>query len=324
ADLQAGQDWTKHGIKGLTLRFYGDPNNVPQQMYAKINGSKVTYDGDVEDIRLKGWQMWYIDLASLGVNLSNVTTLTIGFERIGALGGQGMVLLDGIRLYSYDRQLIMAVDPGTAGLQAQYQFEGNSSDSSGNARNGTAMGGPLFVAGKVGQAISLDGIDDYVNIDGYKGVLGSSARTVTAWVRTTSTTTGVIVGWGPNVATQRMELRIDAGRLRCEHEGGNVQGRTNLTDGGWHHVTVTVRDNATISYPDVILYLDGLDDTIPTTDPDLFATVADNDVRIGSRPSNNDRFIMGQIDDVHIYDRALTQEEIAWLASRAKPFDKPF
>jgi len=31
ADLQAGRDWAEHGIKGLTLRFYGDPNNVLQQ-----------------------------------------------------------------------------------------------------------------------------------------------------------------------------------------------------------------------------------------------------------------------------------------------------
>ena len=116
ADLQAGQDWTRHGIKALTLRFSGDPNNVVQQMYVKINGAKVPYDGNAENMRLTGWQMWYIDLASIGVNLSNVTELTIGFERIGAVGGQGMVLLDGIRLYSYDRQLVTPVDPDTAGL----------------------------------------------------------------------------------------------------------------------------------------------------------------------------------------------------------------
>jgi len=118
ADLDVGQDWTEHGIKALTLRFYGDPNNAVQQMYVKINGSKVAYDGSAEDTRLTGWQMWYIDLASIGVSLSNVTELAIGFERIGAAGGKGMVLLDGIRLYSYDRQLITPVDPGAVGLQA--------------------------------------------------------------------------------------------------------------------------------------------------------------------------------------------------------------
>jgi hypothetical protein len=98
ADLQVGQDWTKHGIKALLLRFYGDPNNAPQQMYVKVNGSKVTYDGDAENVRLAAWQMWYIDLASLGESLSNVTELAIGFDRLGGVGGQGTVLIDAVRL----------------------------------------------------------------------------------------------------------------------------------------------------------------------------------------------------------------------------------
>ncbi|MCH7559602.1 MAG: hypothetical protein IIB56_19425, partial [Planctomycetes bacterium] len=147
ADLQAGQDWAKHGIKALTLRFYGDPNNAVEQMYVKVNDFKVTYDGDAENLKRIGWQMWYIDLASLGVSLSNVTELSIGFERIGAFGGQGVVYFDGIRLYSYDRQLITPAEAGTTGLQAYYEFEGTYSDSSGNARHGTAMGNPTFVAG---------------------------------------------------------------------------------------------------------------------------------------------------------------------------------
>jgi hypothetical protein len=37
-----------------------------------------------------------------------------------------------------------------------------------------------------------------------------------------------------------------------------------------------------------------------------------------------ERELTGKIDDVRFYNRALTQEEIAWLAGRTKPFDKPF
>jgi len=163
-----------------------------------------------------------------------------------------------------------------------------------------------------------------VEITGYKGILGSNAVTVTAWINTTSTATGTIVGWGPNVEGQRFCFRVNSGRLRIEHQGGNVQGDSNVNDGGWHHVAVTVKENATISYPDVILYLEGIDDTRPSTDSDAFNLTADQDVRIGSRPSLNDRFFIGSIDDVRIYERALTEEEIAWLAGRTKPFDKPF
>jgi hypothetical protein len=220
--------------------------------------------------------------------------------------------------------LLTPVEPDPAGLVLRCEFEGNFNDSSGKGRKGTAMGNPIFVAGKVGQAISLDGFDDFVQITGYKGILGPNAVTVAAWINTTSTFTGTIVGWGPNVDGQRFGFRVNENKLRIEHGGGNLQSNSNVNDGQWHHVAVTLQDNATISYPDVILYVDGIDDTTPNTDPEAFNLTADQDVRIGSRPSSNDRFFMGLIDDVRIYDLALTQEEIAWLAGKTKPFDKPF
>ena len=97
-----------------------------------------------------------------------------------------------------------------------------------------------------------------------------------------------------------------------------------MNDGGWHHVAVTVQANATISYPEVILWLDGIDDTRAGTDPDIFDITANVDVSIGCRATNNDRFFTGQIDDVRIYDYALSDAEISWLAGRTQPFDKPF
>ena len=323
--LAIGQDWTKHGIKTLSLYFYGDPCNVAQQMYVKLNGSKVSYDGEAENLTRIPWQQWNINLADFtGVNLSNVTELSVGLERSGLVGGKGVVYFDDISLYPFSRELITPVEPDTASLVAYYEFEGTTNDSSGNGRHGTAVGDPAFVAGKIGQAISFDGIGDYVEITGYKGILGPSAVTVTAWINTISTETGAIVGWGPNTAGQRFGFRINANRLRLEHQGGNIQGDTNVNDGGWHHVAVTVQESATISYPEVVLYLNGIDDTRPSTDPDAFALVAGEDVRIGSRPSNDDRFFTGQIDDVRIYDYTLSDAEVAWLAGRTEPFDKPF
>jgi len=319
------QDWTKHGIKTLSLWFYGDPNNVAQQMYVKLNGTKVLYDGEAANITRIPWQAWNIELADFtGVDLSNVTELSIGFERIGAVGGSGVVYFDDISLYPYSRELITPAEPDTAGLVARYEFEGTANDSSGNGLHGTAVGDPIFVAGKVGQAISLDGIGDYVEITGYKGILGPNAITVTAWIKTTNTETGTIVNWGTQSGSQRIDFRVDADRLRVEHGDGNVQGDSNVNDGIWHHVAVTVQENATVSYPEVILYLDGIDDTRPSTDPNAFNVTANVDVSIGYRATNNDRFFTGQIDDVRIYDYALSDAEISWLAGRTQPFDKPF
>ncbi len=96
--FESPQDWTQHGIKWLTVWFYGDPTNDAQQMYVKINAVKILYDGSAEDLKLDEWQRWNIDLSSRSVN--SVTALTIGFERIGAVGGQGAVLIDDVLLYS--------------------------------------------------------------------------------------------------------------------------------------------------------------------------------------------------------------------------------
>jgi hypothetical protein len=315
--FDASQDWTQHGIKGLIVWFFGDPDNAPAQMYVKIDDAKVPYDGDAENLTRTPWQMWYIDLA--GMNVSSVDELTIGFEG----SGTGMVFIDDIMLSPYERQLVTPAEPDPAGLVAHFAFDGDTSDSTG-AHPGTAVGSPIFVDGKLAQAISLNGTGDYVELTGYQGILGANPITVTAWVNTTNTETGAIIGWGPNVGGQRFGFRIDAGRIRHEHHGGNIQGDTVMNDGTWHHVAITVEANATVSYPEAILWLDGLDDTRPTTDPDPYDIVADLDVRIGSRPAADDRFYMGDIDEVRIYDRVLSPAEIAYLAGRTQPFDVPF
>jgi len=99
ANLKVSKDWTKYGIKTLSLWFRGDPANAVERMYVKLNGSKVAYDGDASNIARAEWQQWNIELSSFGVNLRNVTELSIGFERSGAVGGKGKVYFDDIRLY---------------------------------------------------------------------------------------------------------------------------------------------------------------------------------------------------------------------------------
>jgi len=324
ANLPVGKDWTKYGIKTLSLWFRGDPNNAAERMYVKLNGSKVIYDGDADGLRRTAWQPWNIELSAFGglsINLRNVTELIIGFERSGAVGGKGVVYFDDIRLYPYSRQLITPAEPSSASLAGYWQFEGNLNDSSGNNRHGAGVGNPTFAAGKVGQAVNLTG-SNYVVITGYKGILGGGAFSIAAWVKTGGN--GTMVNWGTQAGGQRVDFRLDQGRLRIEHSNGNLQGNTVLADGQWHHVALTVSENAPLSYPAVRLYLDGNDDSQTTTDPDTFNIVANIDVNIGRRGTNNDRVFSGSLDEVRIYERVLSQDEIAWLAGRTKPFDKPF
>jgi hypothetical protein len=99
-ELDIGRDWTIGSAKVLSLWFYGDPNNATtEQIYVKLNGVKIIYDGDPADISNSQWIQWDIDLASFGINLNNVSTLTIGIERTTGAGSSGMILIDDIRLY---------------------------------------------------------------------------------------------------------------------------------------------------------------------------------------------------------------------------------
>ena len=219
-------------------------------------------------------------------------------------------------------QPAMADDPDPS-LQGWWAFDGNALDSSGNNRHGTLNGNPAFVPGVFGQALEMDG-DDYVNIDGYKGILGTNPFSIVAWVRTTNTAIEQIVHWGTHAGEQRVEFRINSNRLRISHGSGNVQGDTDLTDGEWHHVAVTVIENATASSGDVTFYVDGEDDTRASSDPEGWNIVANPtlDVTIGWRPTQQDRPFIGAIDEVGIYDRVLTQEEIQqiMLSGGGKPF----
>jgi hypothetical protein len=92
SDLPIGRDWTVASPAVLSLWVYGDTaNSATDRMYVKVNGVKRTYEGDISQTQ---WQEFSVDLISLGIDLSNVTSLTIGFES----SGSGKVFVDDIRL----------------------------------------------------------------------------------------------------------------------------------------------------------------------------------------------------------------------------------
>ena len=93
--LSPAQNWTEAQVQTLVLFFHGTAGNTGQ-LYVKVNDSKVVYDGDAGDIEQERWNQWNIDLASLGANLQNVTTLSIGIDGNGA---SGTLYFDDIRLY---------------------------------------------------------------------------------------------------------------------------------------------------------------------------------------------------------------------------------
>ncbi|MDT8304021.1 MAG: LamG domain-containing protein, partial [Sedimentisphaerales bacterium] len=204
-------------------------------------------------------------------------------------------------------------------------------DSSGNGHDGTIFGGAQFVPGMLGEALEFDGNNDYVNIDGYPGIVGDGTNTpafsITAWIRKQGPLggDGEIVGWGNSGTGNRVEFRFNSGnnRIRIESGGGNAQNDTELTTDQWHHVALTVRENSTYD-SGVNFFLDGLDDTRPNTDPDPIHPTGNNDVKIGLRYNEDGRLFTGLIDDVRIYDKKLTiteVQDIMTLGYRARAYN---
>ncbi len=224
-------------------------------------------------------------------------------------------------------------DPNLAGW---WKFDGDTSDSSGNGRNGMLVADAYLAdIGMLGGALELDGTDDYVTIPGYKGI--NADRTdpdnpfqkpfsVACWVKTTGN--GSLVNWGSSDGTgvggQYQNLRIDGGRLRAEHGNGRFRGAAIVNDGEWHHVAMTVAQGANLEPPGTQLYVDGQKDTQgadTVNAQNIWNLTEDADVGIGVRASHVDRFLAGLFDDVRIYDRELDAGEVALLAKRPKSYD---
>jgi len=99
------RDWTEEGVTKLSLWFRGDAANAPERMYVALNGTAVVYHDNPSATQIATWTEWVIPLqtfAGQGVNLTNVTSITIGFGTRGnttIASGTGKMYIDDIRLY---------------------------------------------------------------------------------------------------------------------------------------------------------------------------------------------------------------------------------
>jgi len=306
------QDWTAVGVQTLALYFHGTAGNTGQ-LYVKVNGSKVVYDGDAADIQRTGWQAWNIDLASFGTNLQSVTTLAIGIDGNGT---SGTLYFDDIRLYPYSRQFITPAEPNNAGLIGHWKFDGDTLDYSGLGNDGTLGGDPQWVAGIKDGALDLDGIDDYVEIDGVADYITTNVFTLTAWIKTTQTAEGSLFGTNDSGSNHELQFGVKGGNVWVD-DGSETQFPPAVNDDQWYFV-VYIRDGAT-----AYIYVDG---ALRSTDPAMGDPASDTRWSIGQEwdpPTSSDEF-EGMVDDVRFYNYALSLGEVAWLAGRTEPFDKPF
>ncbi len=168
-----------------------------------------------------------------------------------------------------------------------------------------------WVPGRYNRALSFDGFSNLVYIPSFIGITGSAPRTCTAWIKTTTTANVGVMGWGSDTTGNKWSFLVEGGNARLEITGGWVQGTRLVNDGSWHHIACTFQSDGTPDATEVKLYVDGTSEAISSSQSATVNTLGVGPVQIGSDVQN--RYFPGVIDEVHIYNRALSAAEISAL-----------
>jgi hypothetical protein len=202
-----------------------------------------------------------------------------------------------------------------------WKFDNNANDSAGSI-NGTPVGNPTYVAGNSGQAISLDG-DDYIDFGNPSQLdFATGDWSVSAWIKTTMTGTGdenkgtIFAKGGDQTDGIRYTLAVSEntmGTVTLTTDDNDAKRQaistSTVNDDAWHHVT-GVRDGTTLQ-----IYVDGtLEGTATAPDGYDLSGASQHNAYVGVITDNRDSSLIkpfvGLIDDVRIYDYALSMTEI--------------
>ena len=215
----------------------------------------------------------------------------------------------------------------TSGLVAYYPFDGNASDMSGNGNHGTVHGATSGADrhGMSGKAYTFDGANDYIQSS--SATVTGTAYTITAWIKMNQSSNGPIVtlGYGGNLLKNLAFLAEVGQRLHIGTPGANgISGSSvNISVGEWTQTIVTSGDyaqNQTFFYANGIKY-----SATSKSGANYPFPLNNSSASIGKYVStaNTITFFSGSIDEVRIYDRALSNAEVASLYQLEKPNAAP-
>jgi hypothetical protein len=303
------QNWAVNGIQTLSLSFYGAPDNTGQ-LYLKINGVELPFDGDAAAISSAMWTEWIVDLDAVGTDLTRVNALTIGIRDAGALG---VLYLDGIRLAAQAPETQAPQDPADS-LVAYYALENNIQDSSGNDHDGATVGDPVYVAGVKGMGLSFDGLGgQYVDLGTYNPSAGTGQLSVSLWTQWQGLTglhqglMGKRTTWSAATMMWHLEIHKTTGTLAFRQKGSTPDiGSPVLPVGEWAHLGVSY-DGQTVQ-----VFLNG-----QQTGSGAFAFGSDPDsaLVLGAVQADGSSLFNGALDEVRLYDRGLSEAELLHLMS---------
>lgn len=224
--------------------------------------------------------------------------------------------------------LLAAVTQASAALMVHLPFDTDGTDVSGSkhhaqAHNGAEVEPRQFRLG--GGSATFDGTAAYFVIPAFAPAVSNEPRSVSFWEysedASESSTSKIFLGWGD--FRDELGVRFDVGlenlnpsQLRVEFNRRFVVsvGRSiNLCDGRWHHVVVTYDSHRIAFYVDGRVHGNPIEVNAPLeTSWNVVGTVIGAGVREagGSVSGKPMRFFLGQLDDVGIWNTALSAEDV--------------
>ena len=212
---------------------------------------------------------------------------------------------------------VSATPTGNPVLIARYAFDGNANDSSGNANHATTTGSPTFVAGKYGSAMDLSGTAQYAMLPA--GIMaGVTNFTIAVWVNWGGGAAWQRIFDFGNDTTQYMFLTPGSGsgtlRFAVTTNGGGAEQivqTSPLPAGQWEHVAVTFSGSTARLYTNGVLAAASAVTITPASfNPAL------NNLGASQYP---DPLFNGRLDEMYIYNYALSDTEITRLMNNLPP-----
>ena len=207
-------------------------------------------------------------------------------------------------------------DSLTNGLVLYYPFDGNVNDASGNGNNGTLVGNPVFVQNEQGQnnsALQFNGQGQYVSFP--DSVFGPDISAFTFYARVSVNPSlnpdAVIIQKGSQNGEAQLVLRNGMFEFQVNLEGAGWQPTfSSPITSGYYDIAATYMQGNQIA-----LYVNGqLEDTLSVPLLNLHASWGFySAIAAYVHSAGSFEYLTGTVDEVRIYDRALTPSEIQAL-----------
>ena len=206
-------------------------------------------------------------------------------------------------------QLVTGAPPAgeAGGPSARYEFEQTSGktseDISGNGHTATLIKSPVFVPGRSGQALKLNGKNQYARVNNSDALDPTTALTLSAWVEADDWKgSRHVLQKGPKKS--QYSLAVEKGMLKFDLPGIGAITAPLPTTGEWHLLTATY-DEATMT-----LYVDGVAAASAAGTGRLKVTKSPLTIGTKAPGSGAANFFHGLLDDVRVYARALSPDQV--------------